>query len=59
LAYYRSFNLLDPLKLPVLIAPLGYPDLSTYYKKAKVLVGRFFPSPEADLTNILNPDLVE
>jgi hypothetical protein len=41
------------------VGPQGQPDLVTHQDKAKALAGRFFPSPEADLTNIQDPDLLE
>ena len=55
----RSFNPPDPPKLPALAGPPGHPDLSTHHEKAKALAGRFFPCPEADLSNIQDPDLLE
>ena len=55
----RSFNPLDPPKLPALAGPPGGPDLATHQEKAKALAGKFFPSPDADLTDIRDPDLLE
>ena len=55
----KSFNPLEPSKLPTFTGPPGGPDLSTHQDKARALAGRFFPSPEADLTDIQDPDLQE
>jgi hypothetical protein len=55
----KSFSPPDPPKLPAFIGPLGSPDLSTHQEKARALAGRFYPSPEADLSDIEDPDLLE
>ncbi|EAQ83005.1 hypothetical protein CHGG_10823 [Chaetomium globosum CBS 148.51] len=55
----KSFNPPDPAKLPTLAGPSGGPDLSSHQDKARALAGRFFPSPEADLSDIHDPDLLE
>ena len=55
----RSFNPPDPPKLPTLKDPLQGHDLTTHDDKARALAGRFFPSPQADLTDIEDPDLLQ
>jgi hypothetical protein len=55
----KSFSPPDPPKLPALTGSPGHPDLSTHHEKARALAGRFFPNPEADLTDIPDPDLLE
>ena len=55
----RSFAPPDPPKLPALTGPPEGPDLSTHKEKAEALAGRFYPNPEADLSDIEDPDLLE
>ncbi|EAQ90773.1 hypothetical protein CHGG_02708 [Chaetomium globosum CBS 148.51] len=55
----RSFAPPDPPKLPALTGPPGGQDLSTQKEKAEALARRFYPNPEADLSDIEDPDLLE
>jgi len=58
-ARLKSFAPVDPPKLPALQDPQGGPDLATFEAKARALAGRFFPSPPADLGDILDPELAQ